>query len=146
MDTPKKRGAAKGKSKTTEQEVIYRVNTLFKAILSGVILDTFKLREISVTHDWKVSDRQLTNYRKAAMNKFSTLADFNVKEEVGIALSRYQTVFNQSMVAKNYKVAITAQKEICTLLGLNAPDKKSITSDVSFTSFLMESGIIDEEK
>ena len=30
------------------------------------------------------------------------------------------------------------------LLGLYAPEKKDITGDVSFSSFLVESGLIDE--
>lgn len=138
----KKKGATKGKSKTSQQEVYYRVNTLFKAILAGVILDTFKLREISVTQDWDVSDRQLTNYRKMALTKFSEMAEFDVKEEMGIALARYQTVFNQAMVAKKHKEAISAQKEICTLLGLNTATKHEVTGkdgkDLQVTPFRIE--------
>ncbi len=120
-------GAIKGKEKTPTHVVAHRINTLFKAIISGVVLDAFKLREIAVINKWDVSERSLTSYRKKAQEKFQEHADINIKEEIGIAKARYQFLYNQCVMNKQYKVAVSAQKEICVLLGLNSPNKHEVT-------------------
>lgn len=121
-------GAPKGKEKTPAHVVAHRVNVLFKTIISGAILNTFKLREIAVINKWDVSDRTLTGYRKQAKDKFVELADVNLRAETGTALARYQFVFNQGLVQKDLGVSLRAQKEIARLLGLNAPYKHEVVS------------------
>ena len=143
MGEQKKKGAVKGKPKTALGVVEYRVNILFKGILSGVVLDTFKLREISVTHDWGVSDRQLTNYRKMALKKYAELADVNAKEEIGKAIARYQYLYNQCITKGHFKVALATQKEICTLLGLNTPTRHEVEMN-PFLDLMKTAAVIEE--
>ncbi len=126
----KKRGAQKGKAKTQSHVVEGRINVLFKAMISGAVLDTYKLREIAVIHKWDVKDRTLTDYRASAFEKFKELADLDLQREIGIAMARYQFIFNQGVAQKQLRTALRAQKEICQLLGLNAPDKHEVSMSI----------------
>lgn len=120
-------GTKKGGTITQPHVIAGRINVLFKAIISGTVLDTYRLREISVINGWMVGDRQLVNYRKKALKKFEELAEIDLKKETGIAKARYQFLYNQGVVKNQLKVALTANDRLCTLQGLNAAEKIEIS-------------------
>ena len=103
-----------------------RINQIVDLYIQGVT----RLRDIrkyAEQQGWGVKDRAIEKYMARARKILQSSTEIEREGEIGKALARYELIFYKSFAAKNYKVALAAQKSICDLFGLNAPTKTAIT-------------------
>lgn len=98
---------------------------------------------------WEQWEKSKTDYTKTSNKRKGSPAI--AKEGDKERIKTYQIVESKTEVIRtgdpSYISEIRQQlAERRKLLGLYAPEKKNITGDMSFAAFLMESGVIEEEK
>lgn len=81
---------------------------------------------------WKISDRQSATYIAKAKDHLRESARVDRDAQIGLALARYNDLFREMVRLQDYKGALHAQREICTLLGLSAPTKIDLDASQSF--------------
>lgn len=114
--------------KATDAEIAKRVATVHKLLVAGASRASIVLYG---SQNWKVSDRQITDYIARAKETLIEQVDKDKESNLSMALTRMNDIYQQCMSAKNYKGAIAAQREINKLLGLYEPVKQDHTGDLS---------------
>lgn len=128
MDEQDIKGKQRGnQGKYTVPSIVdVRINELVELILQGV--SRFKdFREYSNLKNWNVGDRQLENYINRAKELLEKESEPRRELETSKAIGRYQMLFNKAFKIQDYKTALSVQKSLCELLGLNAPAKTAMT-------------------
>ena len=97
----------------------YIVNQRIKEVVSMLILGYNRDLILQNTSNlWKVSDRQIDTY----ISKARTLIEQSVKKQVAYdyakAVRRYEELYRLSIEKKDYKTALSVNKELTTLQGL----------------------------
>lgn len=95
------------------------VNQRVKEVVSMLILGYNRDLILQNTSNlWKVSDRQIDTY----ISKARTLIEQSVKKQVAYdyakAVRRYEELYRLSIEKKDYKTALSVNKELTTLQGL----------------------------
>ena len=95
------------------------VNQRVKEVVSMLILGHNRDLILQNTSNlWKVSDRQIDTY----ISKARTLIEQSVKKQVAYdyakAVRRYEELYRLSIEKKDYKTALSVNKELTTLQGL----------------------------
>ena len=95
------------------------VNQRIKEVVSMLILGYNRDLILQNTSNlWKVSDRQIDTY----ISKARTLIEQSVKKQVAYdyakAVRRYEELYRLSIEKKDYKTALSVNKELTTLHGL----------------------------
>ena len=95
------------------------VNQRIKEVVSMLILGYNRDLILQNTSNlWKVSDRQIDTY----ISKARTLIEQSVKKQVAYdyakAVRRYEELYRLSIEKKDYKTALSVNKELTTLQGL----------------------------
>lgn len=70
------------------------------------------------SENWSLGERMVDKYINRAKNLISESIDKDLKYDYSKALRRYEKLFELSFHNKDYKTAITINKEIATLQGL----------------------------
>lgn len=75
---------------------------------------------------WKISERQFYNYLKKAYAKLDNISEKKIVRNFGIALSRLNNMYINTVMQADYKTALMVQKEINDLLGIKKPAKSEV--------------------
>ena len=117
-------GARQPNRKATKAEVMLRVNTVIDLLCGGMTRSNIINY---VETKWGLGWRSAENYIRMATKVLIEENDaIDLKIERGKAIRRLNLVFKQCMVAQDYGRAISAQRELNSLLGLNAPQKVTV--------------------
>lgn len=128
MDEQNIKGKKRGnQGKYTVPSIVdVRISELVELILQGV--SRFKdFREYSILKNWDVGDRQLENYIKRAKEQLELESEPRRELETSKAIGRYEMLFYKAFKIQDYKTALSVQKSLCELLGLEKPNKLAIT-------------------
>jgi len=102
-----------------------RINIVYRLLLKGI--DPVDIVQYcSKKTEWGVGDRQIYKYIEKAYERLEENSKFVQTRELGRSLSRLHNLYSQSMAIQDYKTALAVQKEINTLLGLEAPKKLNV--------------------
>jgi hypothetical protein len=80
------------------------------------------------TEKYNISERAVDELIAKANAIYAEIAKAERVEEFGKALTRLNNLYARSLKVQDFKTCLSVQKEISNLLGLNAPEKKDITS------------------
>lgn len=109
--------------KATQVEIEQRVNTVYELLMNGASRHAICQHAAKT---WGIS-RRTTDRLIALANKVFEEESATVRErELGKAIRRLETLFLRSMHVQDYKTCLSVQREINTLLGLNAPARSEI--------------------
>jgi len=128
MDEQDIKGKQRGnQGKYTVPSIVeVRINELVELILQGV--SRFKdFREYSKLKNWDIGDRQLENYINRAKELLEKESEPRRELETSKAIGRYEMLFYKAFKIQDYKTALSVQKSLCELLGLEKPNKLAIT-------------------
>lgn len=114
-------------SKPTNFEVQKRVDKVFDMLMNG--LPRARILQFASEKGWDVTDRTVDSYIRAARKLFAQAALTQKQEQIGIAISRLNNLYEKCMMIQDYKAALAVQKEMNTLLGLHEPAKQAIKID-----------------
>jgi len=97
-----------------------RINAVVDMLINGA-----RPHEIieKVAKDYDLSDSSVEKDIRFARRQITDAAAVHHEHELGKALRRYELLFRNNMRVQDYKTALATQKELCTLLGLNAATK-----------------------
>ena len=102
-------------NKSSKHIVNQRINEVVSMLILGYNRDLILQNTSNV---WKVSDRQIDTY----ISKARTLIEQSVKKQVAYdyakAIRRYEELYRLSIEKKDYKTALSVNKELTTLQGL----------------------------
>ena len=102
-------------NKSIKHIVNQRINEVVNMLILGYNRDLILQNTSNV---WKVSDRQIDTY----ISKARTLIEQSVKKQVAYdyakAVRRYEELYRLSIEKKDYKTALSVNKELTTLQGL----------------------------
>ena len=102
-------------NKSSKHIVNQRINEVVNMLILGYNRDLILQNTSNV---WKVSDRQIDTY----ISKARTLIEQSVKKQVAYdyakAVRRYEELYRLSIEKKDYKTALSVNKELTTLQGL----------------------------
>ncbi|HEX2982097.1 MAG TPA: hypothetical protein VHO28_00995 [Ignavibacteriales bacterium] len=92
-----------------------RFNFIQKLLLEGKTT-----REINALakKKFKIEERAVRDYIKAAYEEFSEIAKFERSSEFGKAIDRLNKLYTLALKSKNLKTALSIQKELNEMLGL----------------------------
>ena len=114
---------AKTKGATSARRTA-RVNMIVELILHGArrqaIIEKF-------TTDEGLCESTVDKDMGDARRLITASAAVHHEHEMGKALRRYELLFSKNMQVQDYKAALAAQKELCALIGLNAPQRHEIS-------------------
>lgn len=97
------------------QIIRQRVDAVLSALLDGAAFSEICRK---ASEEWGVSERQICRYLQSANKIIEKSAKYRREEQIGLAVRRFTRIFSRAMKAQDYKTAIAAQREICTLFGL----------------------------
>lgn len=109
-----------GHGKSTAAEVAARVDTVMTKLLRGE-----KRAEIIryASETWKVDERQTQNYITRATKLIAEITQPRKEYEYALVRQRLETLYEDTLKAKNYNAALGALKQIAEMAGINAPVK-----------------------
>ena len=103
-------------SKSDKNTVNQRVNIVAEQLIEG----KSRTEIIQYSSDnWTVGERQTDKYIAKARELISKENKKNVMYDYGKALKRYEHLFSKAMGEKDYRLALSVNKEISQLQGLN---------------------------
>jgi hypothetical protein len=110
--------------KATKAEVKQRTSQIIKMMTLGVSrADICQF----ASDNWQIDDRTTDRYIKRANDYFAETSVIDRDEQIGIAMRRYNDLYQKNMRIDDYKAALATQKELSNLLGLNAPKRTEHT-------------------
>lgn len=111
--------------KITQDEKERRINLIFQLIITGMNRKDM-LHYVAKNEKWKVEKRQIDNYIHEAMQLLREMGKVDRDAEFGKAIERLNKLYMARLKIKDHKVCLAIQKELNTLLGLNAEEMKTI--------------------
>lgn len=117
--------------RVTKAEKKRRVNDVYKMLLVGC--SRAEILQLATNQGWGVSDRQVDTYIKDARKKFTDVLDEDVTQYRAEALTRLHYLLQKAFQIQDYKTALAVQKEINSVLGLEAAKKLDHSGDVTIT-------------
>lgn len=106
--------------KVTQAEMERRVNVVYEMLLNGASRHAI-LQYCSST--WKITPRHGDNLIAKANKAFEEQAAFVRERELGKSINRLTALYMRTMADKDYRGALAVQKELNSMLGLNAPTR-----------------------
>lgn len=111
-------------AKSTKAETKRRIKAVSKLLLNGASRADILQYAIE---SWNISEPQTDKYIASANKGFAQSAVFSSDEQIGIAINRLNRLYMYHLENKDYRDALTVQKEINKLFGLYAPEKKELS-------------------
>jgi hypothetical protein len=113
--------------KTTDAEIIVRVETVMEMILKGlsraeIVRNSAKL--------WNIKSRQSDELISRAKQIIQEQSNKNIEENFAIAMNRYNMLFQKNFAVQDYSECRQVQQAINKLLGLDAPEKRENTNGI----------------
>ncbi|MCT4664943.1 MAG: hypothetical protein N4A45_06885 [Flavobacteriales bacterium] len=103
-------------SKSTKAIVNLRVSEIASLLIDGKSrIDIVEYSSIK----WTIGERQTDKYIAKARELISNENKKNVRYDYGKALKRYELLYSKAMEDKDYRLALSVNKEISQLQGLN---------------------------
>lgn len=102
--------------KSSKNTVNQRINETAKMLINGNIRE--KIVQYS-SENWNVGERQIDKYISKARDLIQNEIVKNVEYDYAKAIRRYEELYNISIEKKDYKLAISINKELTTLQGLH---------------------------
>jgi hypothetical protein len=115
-------------AKSNEAEIARRVGEIFP-----LVCDCMSLREVRawVTHktDWgaHISDAQLKRCLAVARAQLREAATYDREQEFGASRRRLERVIARAAAKGELRTLLTANRQLCELLGLGAPARLELT-------------------
>lgn len=103
-------------SKSTKNTVNQRVKIISDMLIEGQNRD-FILQNTS--NLWNVSDRQIDTYISKARDLIENSVKRKVEYDYAKAVRRYEDLYKLSIEKKDYKTALSVNKELTVLQGLH---------------------------
>ncbi len=116
----------KTNKKSTREEVEKRVAAVFMLWLNGVQGPDIVAYS---TKTWGVGQWESYEYIKRAKALVKTHALVDLKEELGKALLRRESLYQSCVTSKDWRTALAVENDRCELLGLYAPQKVELTDN-----------------
>lgn len=113
--------------KATQAEITQRVNKVFDLLLKGFSHADI-CRYASENAKWGVDERTVDRYIAAATADIKKRSEIRRDEELGKALEQLRFLYQQCVLVKDYKAALSIRKEISELMGLYPKKQVDITS------------------
>lgn len=110
--------------KVTQIEMETRINTVYEMLLNGASRHAI-LQYCSKT--WGISFRHGDTLIARANTLFEEQAAYVRERELGKAIHRLTALYMRTLAEKDYRGALSVQRELNTLLGLNAPARSEVT-------------------
>lgn len=107
-------------AKATKGQMQQRVTEVYKLLLMGV--DRAEILEHG-RKTWNLERAQVDNLIARANQVFERKAAVVQDQEFGKALARLNDLYMRSMKVQDYKTCLAVQRELSSLLGLNAPTR-----------------------
>lgn len=110
-------------------ETIERVTAIITLMVKGA-----KTEEILKYggQTWQLKPRRMEYLIAKAKDALRNQAATVREEQIGLALARFNDLYKEMVRLQDYKGALYAQREICTLLGLTAPTRIDLDASRSF--------------
>jgi len=101
--------------RSTKVTVLQRIKEVTSMLIKG-----YSREDILqfASKKWKVSDRQIDDYISKAKTELTDSIKKDIKYDYSKAVRRYEELFMFCMKKKDYKTALSANKELATLQGL----------------------------
>lgn len=103
-------------NKADKNTINLRVSIVAKHLIEGK--SRAEIMHLSATN-WNVRKRQTDKYIAKARELISNENKKNVRYDYGKALKRYELLYSKAMEEKDYRLALSVNKEISQLQGLN---------------------------
>lgn len=87
------------------------------------------IQYVSEKTEWNITDRQIDNYILQATERLKAQAEYESNEQLGMAISRLNKLYQSNLKVQDYKGALAVQRELNSLLGLHAPQKVQHTGE-----------------
>jgi hypothetical protein len=107
-------------NKATNAETNKRVNTLYKMLLSGA--DRAEIIQYG-SENYEIGERAIDDLIAKANEAFEEASKHLREVEFGKALTRLNNLYARSLKVQDFKTALSVQREINALLGLNTPTR-----------------------
>ena len=101
--------------KSTRAEVELRIREICKLLIKGSSRE--EIVQYSSTN-WGVSERQADKYLKGAKQVIAKSVQKSIDYDFAKAVSRYEELYRVCMEKKDYKTALSVNKELSSLQGL----------------------------
>jgi len=111
--------------KATNAEASQRTRAVYEKLVQGA--SRAEILQYVAKEAWGINERSIDYYIQRATKKLEKEAAPAREIELGKAKARLAMLFARSLQIKDYKGALAIQKEINTLLGLNAPARQEHT-------------------
>jgi hypothetical protein len=118
--------------KSTDAEMTRRVNEVYRQLIQR------KTRPEILQYSaetWQVNTRQAENYIAKATALIKQQSAYDRDEELVMAVELMKHVIRKSLNVMDYQRTISAQREINSLLGLNAPVKSETKGEFILKSY-----------
>lgn len=89
--------------------------------VSIMLINGFSREEIlqNTSNLWNVSDRQIDTYIAKARDLIENSIKRKIEYDFAKAVRRYEDLYNKALENKDYKLAVSINKELTNLQGLN---------------------------
>lgn len=109
-----------------EKRVTEVVNLLLKGVKRSDIL------QYAIKSRWDVSDAMVDKYIRQATEAIKESAEIDRDYEIALAKERYEYLYMQNIVKKDYRSAAQVVKMKAELQGIEAPKKLDHTGELTF--------------
>lgn len=110
-------------NKATNAECNKRVNTIYKMMLAGA--DRAEIIQYGA-ETYELGERAVDDLIFKVNIAFEEASKHIREAEFGKALTRLNNLYARSLKVQDFKTALSVQREINTLLGLNAPIRQDV--------------------
>lgn len=114
-------------NKATNAEIETRIATVAEMVIKG------QGRQKIIRYgseEWNIGERQIENYISKAWEKIEKNTDFDIKQELKLQRARFEDLFQKNYTIQDYREARQVLDSIAKLLGLNEPEKLSLSGEV----------------
>ena len=105
-----------------------RVDDIYEAVVAGLPEREIR-RYVSKSCDWVVDDRTLERYIATARKSIHAKSEFVREQKIGEAIAFLESQRARAVAGKDYRTALMAQRDLCRLLGLDAPTRTQVSGD-----------------
>lgn len=102
--------------KSSKHTVNQRINEVVDMLIEG--RNRFKIIQYGSTQ-WNIGERQIDKYIAKARDIIQMDVKKNIEYDYAKAIRRYEELYNKAIENKDYRLALSINKEISTIQGLH---------------------------
>lgn len=102
--------------KSSKNIITQRVSKVSELLIKGANRDTILQNTSNL---WNVSNRQIDSYISKAREVIKQSIIKNLEYDYAKAITRYENLYNKAIEEKDYRLALSINKEITVLQGLH---------------------------